>query len=345
METKQRNNLVDIIRGIAILMVILGHTISNNNITEYENSIIYKIIWTLQMPLFMIISGYITKYSKKIDNIRSLRCYIAKRTFSYILPWMVWTFIIRNILISGRNITELPELCIYIINHMDSGYWFLFCIWHLCIVWGIANYISVKIASKARIAWTVIMSLLIGGISFIALIVVGGVNFLAVKYSIYYLPFYLLGYVSGHIDYNKINRNFYNAAVLIALIIFAISVCRYNIYFSADTISDICIRYISSLSGCVVVIYITSEFFKGTHSKLNRFLATVGRESIGLYLTHYIYLSIIKNNAAVSLYSMEGCISIMLNYVITIMFTLITVYLIKHIKYADMILFGRKTRK
>ena len=76
-EVKHRNALVDVIRGLAILIVILGHTISYNNIEGYENSIIFKVIWSLQMPLFMVISGYITKYSRSPNSSKSLIMYIA----------------------------------------------------------------------------------------------------------------------------------------------------------------------------------------------------------------------------------------------------------------------------
>lgn len=85
-DIKHRNESVDVIRGLAILMVILGHTISNNNIEGYENSIIFKIIWSLQMPLFMLISGYVTKYARPINSSKALTMYIARRTYSYLVP-------------------------------------------------------------------------------------------------------------------------------------------------------------------------------------------------------------------------------------------------------------------
>ena len=64
----QRNISVDIIRGFAMMLVVLGHTISVMT-TNFEDSFIFQFIWTLQMPLFILISGYVTRYSKPITQL------------------------------------------------------------------------------------------------------------------------------------------------------------------------------------------------------------------------------------------------------------------------------------
>ena len=69
---KQRNAHVDYIRGIAILLVMLGHTVSNNGMNDFADSGMYKVIFALQMPLFMLVSGYVTKYSRPIDSGKAL---------------------------------------------------------------------------------------------------------------------------------------------------------------------------------------------------------------------------------------------------------------------------------
>ena len=68
---KVRDTRIDFIRGEAILMVILGHTISNNGIVGFESSGLYRIIFALQMPLFILISGFVTVYSKPINSVKS----------------------------------------------------------------------------------------------------------------------------------------------------------------------------------------------------------------------------------------------------------------------------------
>ena len=64
---RTRNHSVDIVRGLAMLLVVLGHTISGT-CTGYENTFLLRVIWTLQMPMFFIISGYVTRYSKPLTR-------------------------------------------------------------------------------------------------------------------------------------------------------------------------------------------------------------------------------------------------------------------------------------
>ena len=45
-----RNPTIDILRGIAMLMVVLGHTMTGCTINA-ENSFLFNVIWTLQKLL------------------------------------------------------------------------------------------------------------------------------------------------------------------------------------------------------------------------------------------------------------------------------------------------------
>lgn len=80
---KNRNQFVDIMRGIAMLLVVLGHTITGCTIGSHQ-TFLSNLIWSLQMPLFILISGYVTKYSYEIKDISSLWLYIKRRTIAYV---------------------------------------------------------------------------------------------------------------------------------------------------------------------------------------------------------------------------------------------------------------------
>ncbi len=74
-----RNKTVDILRGLAMLMVVLGHTMTGSSVNS-EDSFLFQVIWSLQMPLFFLISGYVTQYSKPVENSKSLWQYMIKNT-------------------------------------------------------------------------------------------------------------------------------------------------------------------------------------------------------------------------------------------------------------------------
>ena len=59
---------IDIIKGIAIILVIMGHVLS-------DPSLLRNAIYTFHMPLFFIISGYFLKFKSENafrKNFRSL---------------------------------------------------------------------------------------------------------------------------------------------------------------------------------------------------------------------------------------------------------------------------------
>ena len=50
-DNKQRSNRIDYIRCMALLMVLLGHTLTGST-DQSESSFAFRLIWSLQMPLF-----------------------------------------------------------------------------------------------------------------------------------------------------------------------------------------------------------------------------------------------------------------------------------------------------
>ena len=64
---KERNESLDCLKGIAILLVMFGHVQVHNQMTD---PYLYDVIKSLQMPLFFLISGYLAGSGTKIQNLR-----------------------------------------------------------------------------------------------------------------------------------------------------------------------------------------------------------------------------------------------------------------------------------
>lgn len=84
-----REPLIDVAKGIAILLVLLGHTIQFASGEEFEkaslfyNNIVFKTIYSFHMPLFMVISGYL--YYNSINN-KSFTRIITDKLRQLIVP-------------------------------------------------------------------------------------------------------------------------------------------------------------------------------------------------------------------------------------------------------------------
>lgn len=90
------------------------------------------------MSVFILISGYVAKYSRAIHNIDELWKYVKRRTAAYMLPWCVWSFLVRGIMFGQKEFLNIKKL----IWNMDSGYWFLATIWTISMIFCVSSFIA-----------------------------------------------------------------------------------------------------------------------------------------------------------------------------------------------------------
>lgn len=250
-----RNASVDFIRGLAILMVVLGHTMSGCTINS-QDTFLFRVIWSLQMPLFMLISGYVTRYSRRINSTKMLGNVIIKRTLSYLGPWVVWTFGVRGILLGETNYLDIP----WLLWHMDTGYWFLFSLWTITIISVISQWLTGLFHCKYGSIQHMVTLVVVYGAGAAFLLILGmwqGLSFLCIKLTLYYVPFYLAGFLFGvyqeQILGKKDGGKWIEKVVAICGIAWLYLVLRFNFYSLDDDFATISLRMISSLMGCITV--------------------------------------------------------------------------------------------
>lgn len=118
MQTKitkaHRDISFDAAKGLAIFAVVLIHTI---NFFEWKNAFLSKIIVSIYMPIFFLISGYFgytkTKKPKEI---------LTKRFKELIVPYLTIGLII-NIVV--HYVFDVDFLHHYILDESKGGFWFL----------------------------------------------------------------------------------------------------------------------------------------------------------------------------------------------------------------------------
>jgi fucose 4-O-acetylase-like acetyltransferase len=154
---KPRNHAIDIMKGLTILLVIVGH---EQRLPQW----VIDSIYSFHMPLFFIVAGYFykpsTEYTKRI----------AKDTKRLILPYLAvmlvvtaYIFIVHIVFKPGGDIVFWQSLwaCLYPTNlrhHLDVArsvpVWFL-----LALFWcrQIYNFIYCSF-KRTRYVWIIIIS-------------------------------------------------------------------------------------------------------------------------------------------------------------------------------------------
>ena len=340
-KAENRNQFVDIMRGIAMLLVVLGHTMTGCSV-DSQKSFLFNIIWSLQMPLFILISGYVTKYIRPISDGNGLWKYVKRRTVAYMLPWAVWSFLVRGIIFGENSFLNVKHL----LWNMDSGYWFLATIWTISMIFGVASFVAER-ASKENLLKKQIVLLgcyLVGMVLLVGIGAVLGLSFFAIKLTLYYMPFYYAGFLYGQFDdrmkESETGKKMIDSVVAICFVMWMFIILRFSLYEMSDGGIAIILRAATSLAGCIAVCGLCKGIFSdkiggGT-------LVWIGEHSLEVYLTHYLLLSFIKLDKAPILYSPAGLSMVLVNYMITVALTVMAIVMMNQNAMLRFVLTGKK---
>lgn len=288
-KAENRNQFVDIMRGIAMLLVVLGHTMTGCTV-DSQKSFIFNIIWSLQMPLFILISGFVTKYSRPISDGKGLWKYVKRRTVAYMLPWVVWSFLVRGIIFGEDGFLNVKHL----LWNMDSGYWFLATIWTISMIFGIASFIAERVSKENLLKkQTVLLGCyLVGMVLLVGIGAILGLSFFAIKLTLYYMPFYYAGFLYGQFDdrmkESDTGKKMIDSIVAICFVVWLFIILRISLYEMSDGGSAIILRAATSLSGCIAVCGLCKGIFS---SKIGGGYSCMGRRALVGSVSHALSAS------------------------------------------------------
>ncbi len=106
----KRNEIVDELKGFAIILVVIGHVIVDvYDPVAYSNNCLFKFCYSFHMALFTFLSSYLLG-SKGADYFN--KQWLKKRFLRLIIPFIIWAFInsVYHIIVEGLSITSLPGL-------------------------------------------------------------------------------------------------------------------------------------------------------------------------------------------------------------------------------------------
>ena len=133
---------IDFIKGLAILLVIVGHLIQGNATIGGGNNLIYGWIYMYHMGLFFACSGFLYKWKDDPSGIKPFLVELYKKTARLLIPFLIWGLIMH---IYDDREWKFIESIQYIIIHPHYGLWFLQSLLKYYVLIIFINYISFKL--------------------------------------------------------------------------------------------------------------------------------------------------------------------------------------------------------
>lgn len=331
----KRNEILDIYKGILIILVVLRHAFQYSVVDE--GGILSNFIWAVQMPGFMLVAGYFS--ARKIDNLKEAGKSILLAAQRYALPFFAW-FMIINILLLGNEERNLIKGFRILVTRVDVGLWFLWVVFILSIVAAFCNLTSsTERACNKNIVLTILM--VCGFLCvFITIAYTVGINFLGVKYIMYYGVFYGFGWLVRKTQewwrqrYYKIA----NFVVFLSIVTFLAIIYNYDLYHCEDDLISIVIRCIAGFTGNVVLLWFSKQYEDMLKKiKLDR----LGMYTLEIYTTHMYVNHLLVVEKVNSFFTPAGFSDFMVSLILTVVFTGIIILVFKSIPATNFMFYGK----
>lgn len=265
-----RYDYLDLMKGFAILLVIMGHNFAANTVEGAAHPAA-TIITSFHMAFFFFISGYVNAKTKQLER-KGIRTYLLRKLETIMLPFFVWTLIVY--LMSTHNF-GLTDMLASLNFYPNCGYWFLPILFVFFLV-----YIAV---CQLNVKW--------GGVVIaLALCIVGLLvkQVFPIWYAVYWSAFMLGDRMSDERWHLMLTQKWvYGSAALLWCLIWVVyPIPRGG---SITSLANVGLFAASSLLSCVVLY----NFF--TTVQLNKFVHTylleIGKYTLVLYLIPITFLN------------------------------------------------------
>ena len=302
---KERNLYIDLVKAVAIILVVLGHCIQYgsgslylSSTTFFENKA-FIFIYSFHMPLLMLISGYLFGFSaKNVDSTNNMKRLVIHKVKQIIIPLFCWSFVSLVIdAITFMKKSKVSSITAYwllktFVSDFINGPWFLWAIW-----WCSLAVLFVRQFFKDN------PNIYIAG--FILAFFIPD-EFGLATYKFMY-PFFIFGYLWNTNNYLvRLKKWYLNKWFAISIVLaYFILLCFYNrdiyIYTTGYTIigKDIlaqiwndCFRLIIGLLGSLSILYIIYALLKLLKLNPPKLLCYIGRQTLGIYLISNILVSV-----------------------------------------------------
>ncbi|MCX0364247.1 acyltransferase family protein [Clostridium perfringens] len=289
LKTQNRNYLIDNSKGLLIFLVVLGHSLEFIR-KDYEVArLLYVFIYEFHMPVFVFISGYLSKNVEK-GRRNAVRNFLTP----FLLFNIIWNLItlVGPLFLRGK-FTELPSEQAFSFFTPGWALWYIF----------------------AMFLWKILLPDLLKFKNIFILSVIAGIfvklsgefgSYMALSRTITFAPFFLAGYYSSEEKLKRFRKftrfNILNKVpsililiigVLIALIFVNYSNIADEFFWADRSYSNFNIEIFTGILLYIAVYIIGFAFvyvFINLMPENQTFLSKIGKNTLSVYFLHTYFI-------------------------------------------------------
>lgn len=277
-KNKQLSELIDATRGLAIILVVIGHIPGRAQDAIPFLQVSRDIIYLFHVPLLFLLSGFSTGFSSsKVESLYDCGGYIGKRfrrlfvpylvlsIFYFVLQWVAQSFVSFKRPIGARlflDILSYPEL------GPMGPLWFLYVLFEVSIL-----YVGLKLL--ARSAWLCLaISVILAYLSW--------PERFGLASAFYHLPFFVL----GRLCYERSALEGWNpwAGLVMTSLVF---------WFLGSLAGafppQLNLSLLTAFAGCFVSVSLVRIL---QNHQWHQFLAMTGRYAMAIYVLHMLIITV-----------------------------------------------------
>lgn len=289
MKTQNRDYLIDNSKGLLIFLVVLGHSLEFIR-KDYEVArLLYVFIYEFHMPVFVFISGYLSKNVEK-GRRNAVRNFLTP----FLLFNIIWNLItlVGPLFLRGE-FTELPSEQAFSFFTPGWALWYIF----------------------AMFLWKILLPDLLKFKNIFILSIIAGIfvklsgefgSYMALSRTITFAPFFLAGYYSSEEKLKRFRKftrfNILNKipsililiiGVLIALIFVNYSNIADEFFWADRSYSNFNIEVFTGILLYIAVYIIGFAFvyvFINLMPENQTFLSKIGKNTLSVYFLHTYFI-------------------------------------------------------
>lgn len=272
-----RKGWVDALRGLAILLVIYGHSVKG--LPDF-----FVFTSPVKMPLFFAITGY-------VFSVKEWRMFLGQLFRKVIIPWIILGMLPSLVTIPFHGFVPAVERLMNMISGKEL--WFLPCF----IIGEVIHYIIRRYCNKD--IWIVAASF----VSFLIGLILHRYNYLdyaMLNRALVVQPFFLIGYLFRQFE-RQLTGLKWNKVIVAAIVYIGLCLLSKSV-FHGQTIDVHMNRYINVpfsliliFLGCFTLFIAASK--TGFRSWVMSF---IGQNTLVLYIWHGIAISLLVKAASVA---------------------------------------------